>query len=393
MKQHLLMICLVVAVGLLAMGCRTAAPEPTLSTLTTSGFVKHWQADINATKDPISQLHLRDDALIAYTRDNSSYWFSASGGQLLAINNVTAPGHTVQPPVALLDRLVIPTTSSLEIFSKAGRRIDSLKSPRALESPAAGSGNSVFVGVSYPESGRLAKIDVGQVAQLDWEVFAPRGMVAAPVVVEDAVFAGGLDGRVWGVTLTRAPLWPALDNYFKTDGPITADLAADDYGVYVASQDGKLYCLDRNTGKIKWMYYAGAPLLDPPVILGNLIIQRVPGSGLVAINKTEGTYVRQPVWIQSQSQQVLSADAGHVYVRSGGNLIVALDRVSGEPRFRSRRTDLRIFATNLNTPMIYAATKGGTVLGIKPVLKPGVVGEIVWDTTAVPESLALAQGQ
>ena len=37
--------------------------------------------------------------------------------------------------------------------------------------------------------------------------------------------------------------------------PVT-DLKADDFGVYVAATDTKLYCLDRATGKIKWQYFA-----------------------------------------------------------------------------------------------------------------------------------------
>jgi hypothetical protein len=102
---------------------------------------------------------------------------------------------------------------------------------------------------------------------------------------------------------------------------------------------------------------------------------------MAAISKTEGQFARTPLWIQPIAEQVLAADETHVYVRAGGNAIVALDKATGEPQFRSTRGDLSVFATNLKTPLIYAATRSGSVFGIKPVITPGAVGEVVFETT------------
>jgi hypothetical protein len=383
---------LILSVWLGLAGCKTPqATAPSMAPLPAEAFVKQWQADVGNARDPITQLHVREGALIAYTHNNNSFWLSASGGQLLAINQVAAPGHTIQPPVSLADRVVIPTTATVEIFDKSGKHIDSLKSPRVLESPAAGAGESFFIAVAYPGSGRLAKVDLGKdKASLDWELYTSAGIVAAPAVVGDSVFCAGMDGKVTAVTFTRQPLWPLPDNVFRTGGPVTADVAADDSGVYVASQDSKLYCLDRAIGKIHWIYYAGTPLTDQPLILGNMILQLVPYEGLVAINKTEGAYSRQPMWRQPVAEQVLAADDKFLYVRNGST-IIALDKASGEPRFRSDRADLSVFATNLTTPMIYAATHSGTILGIRPVLKPGTVGEMVFNEQVIAEPVAMAK--
>jgi hypothetical protein len=93
--------------------------------------------------------------------------------------------------------------------------------------------------------------------------------------------------------------------------------------------------------------------------------------------------------VQPQADQVLSADERYLYVRSG-NTIVALDRATGSPAFRSTRNDLVIFATNTQSPTIYAATRDGAILAIRPVTRPGAVGEIVFDSTIVHEALASA---
>jgi outer membrane protein assembly factor BamB len=390
-KQHLLIaqIAVLIACG----GCQTVSPEPTLApSVTGQGFVKSWQADLSTGRDFITELHLREQVLVVYTRSNNSFWLDSGGGQMLAINHVASASHTLQPPVVVSDGFIIPTTTTVEVFNKTGRRVASRVSPRALESPAAGAGDSFFIGVSYPGSGRLAKVDIGgERAGLAWEMYTTSGVVAAPAVVGNGVFCGGLDGKVWAVDLARRPLWSLPGDSFQTDGRITADLSADDYGVYVASQDTKLYCLDRGTGKIKWTYYAGLPLVDQPVVLGDMILQRIPNRGMVAIHKTEGKSIRQPLWEQPLAEQVVAADEKHIYVRSGMSTVVALDRTTGKPMFQSHRSDLAVFATNLETPMIYAATRDGTVLGIRPVHTPGTVGEIVLETKMVFPSLASAR--
>jgi hypothetical protein len=58
---------------------------------------------------------------------------------------------------------------------------------------------------------------------------------------------------------------------------------------------------------------------------------------------------------------------------------VARDKKTGEVKFTSQRRNNDIFATNVSKEdgMIYAATKQGRIIAIKPILKPGVVGEVV----------------
>ena len=77
--------------------------------------------------------------------------------------------------------------------------------------------------------------------------------------------------------------------------------------------------------------------------------------------------------------QLLAQDDRNAYVRTKGNHIVARDKKTGEVRFTSQRRDLTVFATNLvkEDGMIYAGTKTGRVIAIRPVLKPGTVGEVV----------------
>ena len=59
--------------------------------------------------------------------------------------------------------------------------------------------------------------------------------------------------------------------------------------------------------------------------------------------------------------------------------IAAHDKRTGEVRFTSQRSDFTVFGTNLvkEDGIVYAATKRGRVIAVRPVLKPGTVGEVV----------------
>jgi hypothetical protein len=394
-KQHQLtyptLVLLIASIGIGVAGCSTPKEQQVqITPIPANSFMVVWQAPLELSDDPIASLHVRQSTLFAYTRSNRGMWLGAEGGQFLAVNQITSPNLTAYPPVVLDDQVVIPTTTSLESFNAAGKRIRSHPVDAAIQSPGAGQGESIFVGVSHPGTGRMAKFDLDGELNRDWELYTWSGISAAPAIYSGVVFAAGLDGRVWAITTNRSAIW-ALDGFaFQTAGGITADLVADESGLYVASQDKKLYALERSSGKIKWQYFAGMPLVDAPVVIDNVIYQlvpvptdpkRLPSRQLVAINKTEGLYNREPLWVQPGVTKVLSVDDQYVYVLSGESTIVALDKTTGQAAFQSTRGDLRVFATNLGGPMIYAATADGTVLAIRPVLRPGSTGQLVQNPT------------
>jgi outer membrane protein assembly factor BamB len=214
-------------------------------------------------------------------------------------------------------------------------------------------------------------------------------MTPTPAVFDKVIFAGSEDGRLYAVTEDRAPIWslPGGANTFITQGKFVSDIKADEYGVYAANTDSKLYCLDRATGKIKWQYYAGTPLRTSPVVFAANVYQYVPQVGIVAIDKASGQFNRQPRWTVKEGRQVLSEDQAHVYLRSARGQILAVDKTSGEVLFRSKnRWDA--FATNLSDAMIFAATKDGQLAAVRPVLREGEVGTLVMDLRREPVALA-----
>jgi outer membrane protein assembly factor BamB len=227
----------------------------------------------------------------------------------------------------------------------------------------------------------------------------PRGAVsAAPAVYQGLVFAGSRDGGVYAVRAdTRANLWPGLEpGYFKTGGEILADLAADKDGVYVASRDSKLYRLDLNTGRVRWTYHSESPLREDsdPVPTTTHVFIFVRDKGLVAIDKSGPEEIKSPKWVLPEGRQFLASDEKYAYVRTDKNAIAAVDKATGKVAFSSRRPDFTHFATNTSDKdnNIYATTSGGLLYRVKPVLKPGTIGEWVMDFESAPvDTLATAR--
>jgi hypothetical protein len=97
------------------------------------------------------------------------------------------------------------------------------------------------------------------------------------------------------------------------------------------------------------------------------------------------------MWVQPLAQQILSADEKYIYAATADGIMMALDPATGKPQFHSSRSDLRVFATNLETSLIYAATSSGKIMAVRPVLKPGGVGEVVFENLTLPWRQPIAE--
>lgn len=89
-------------------------------------------------------------------------------------------------------------------------------------------------------------------------------------------------------TSSGTPLWRN-----RTLGPVSTSPAVQGSEIIVASQDGKLYALNRTTGRDTWKYLgAEQKLTASPLALGRLIIQPLlPNPGIVAIDAINGTEI------------------------------------------------------------------------------------------------------
>jgi hypothetical protein len=359
-----------------------------------NSFRLQWATKLEGSHGQITRLFARDNLVIGYTEDGTSYVLERAGGKILHSVTIRHGEQLLHAPVVLKEYIVYPTNTSLEIYNRAGALINSKNLGYSIRSDAAGHKTYLYFGADYVGGGRLVSVDItSEYLDHRWALMFPGSSVSSsPVIVGDIIYAAAENGDVTAVTFdTREPVWPITGSFFHTFSPIVADLAGDEGGIYVASTDTKLVCLNRNNGKVKWQYSATNSLVEGPIATKELVFQHVPGVGYVAIDKVNGQYNRTPLWTASDVVNILSADEKFVYVHRSDNTIVALDKTNGHAVFTSKRRDIATYTTNPKDGMIYAVTTANRVLAITSVQKPGVVGEIAWDWEPVkPENKRVA---
>lgn len=405
MRKHLLSLALAAAAtttSLIGGGCQqkpAAAPAAAIVNLPAESFKREWGANLILKDDAVSRVIVGADTVFVYTGKNDAYALNRAGGQVRFGRHITDSLVALHDPVVLKESIVFPTDSTLEIYRPDGRPVRSYQTSSSLRTNAVGepTGTTLFFGVDAPGAGRITAVETApspyQAVREAWALMAGNGVQvsAAPAVLGGTVFAGFDNGEVFAVNAeTRQPVWPtSTGQTFRTSGAINADLRVDDFGVYVASTDSQLYCLDRAQGKLKWRYYAGAALRQAPAVTATTVYLPVAGRGVAAIDKVNGPEIRGAKWVVRDAVKLLAEDERYAYFQRGDNRIVAIDRATGEQRFTSKRTDLVAFGTNTTGATIYAATKAGQVLAITPVLKAGDTGELAWDDARPVGAVAL----
>jgi outer membrane protein assembly factor BamB len=369
-------------------------------------FASVWRAQLPLKNTQVKSLAVNDETVFVYTANNGCIWLSREGGAIKSIM-VAAPLHdTLFPPITLPSRVVFLATSQFSVYERqTGKLLNITPLRYSASSAGAGDKSTIYFGVDHPNGGRVIAMTTEPKVGLlpdkhvpyditpNWELYTGGQVLAAPAVMQDQVYSGSRDGRVYAVRgENRDVLWPGLDSgSFKTDGGILANLAVDKDGVYVSSLDSKLYSLRPSDGRLAWSYHAGRPLRDSVAVPTlSTVYLFVSGTGIVAIEKGGTQEIRSAKWAVKEGVQFLSSDDKFAYLRTADNGIIAVDKASGQTKFASKRKDFTIFATNTSDKdnSIFAGKPDGTIYRIHPVLKPGTIGEWVMDFEQSPVELA-----
>ncbi len=357
-----------------------------------NSFMAPWMGNIAVSEHGApKQVFLRDDLVFVYTDQNVIYAMTAAGGRTLWVSrDVVGPRDRLWPPLLLdalnrfgaeVERIVaFPTNNSYVVYDETGRRIHESfleQGERAITSPSYSHQGLAYTGLADNYGGRAAKIDPTRLIN---PILVPRlvrsVVVGRPVVYDRDFFIADESGNVYAIRDNGDQAWPI--QRFQTGGPVSANLTADEDGLYVASNDSVLYALDRGTGRMIWRYFAEVSLYEPAFPTEDHVFLPVQGRGVVAISKREGATInREPIWMAEGAVDVLSHDAQNVYLLHGGGKIVAHRKSDGEALFSTSRTDFTRFARNPSGARIVATTPSGQVVAIEPVLTRGRVGMTV----------------
>jgi len=109
----------------------------------------------------------------------------------------------------------------------------------------------------------------------------PSPVVAAPALAEGAVVGGNLRGGVIAIEAASGRLlWTK-----RLLAGVRATPAVANGIAFVSSDDQYLYAFDLASGEELWKYFTQTPLSSSPFAAGDIVVQDVPGEGLVALTQ------------------------------------------------------------------------------------------------------------
>ena len=331
--------------------------------------------------------------LFVYSKNNQVFALGRpKGGDLRYLARPQVTGATLRPPIVIGEFVLYPSGANLEIFNSAGRPVRTIELEKTTRGPGVVSGSTLYIGLDHTAgTGVLASVDLNRPYHyVNWEMMTGSAVSPAPVMDGKNIYAAAEDGKIYAVNEERNPVWklPGGSYTFNTQGKFVSDLKIDDFGLYAANTDSKLFCIDKANGRLKWQYYSGSPLNTSPVVFPTMVYQYVPGTGIAAIDKANGTFNRQPKWTVKNARRVLAEDANNTYLADQNGHILAVDKKTGQTLFTSK-SKWDVFATNLTDSTIYAISNDGKLTAVKPILRDGEVSTVVMDFRAEPCLCAL----
>ena len=227
-------------------GKSSTAHDSAIAEMPSQSFRQQWSCNLRLNSGERSKaLFLRGDQLFVQTTHNKFYSLDRRSGDVQYVSEVAEAATDVKPPLILKNHVVYAAGRTLQFYDKQGRLDRTLPMETPFRSAPVGNDNMIYAGVDHEGGGRLIAIDPAyNYNPIRWQLDTGGGVYGAPVkggTNQALLFAAGLNGKVYGVTVDREGVWPALpDGTFQTAGPIFADLKTSGNDLLVASGDSKL---------------------------------------------------------------------------------------------------------------------------------------------------------
>jgi outer membrane protein assembly factor BamB len=203
----------------------------------------------------------------------------------------------------------------------------------------------------------------------EWGMSTGGFISASPVFYNGIVYVAGEDNVLYAVKAGRyaVALWNSRDlTSQQMHGPVTASIYVDGRGCFVPCQDNRLYAFDRLTGRPLWEpFVCQQPLQDPIQVGDNTIFQLARRDGFYAIDIANG----QKRWSMPEGEMVLATmkdRTSRVYLLDSGKNLRVVEEMTGKVHVILPMTGLERFLPNATVPAIYAATRKGRIVCLRP---------------------------
>jgi len=132
---------------------------------------------------------------------------------------------------------------------------------------------------------------------------AQTNAIPAPTTGPEVVWFARGGPEQQGNSQATTSAKPKIQWTAKTGAPIQSSAALDDQRVYVGSDDGFLYALNRKTGAVEWRFETQAPIEASPILANGMVVFGSTDAHLYAVQSKTGALV----WKHPTQDKIVAA--------------------------------------------------------------------------------------
>jgi outer membrane protein assembly factor BamB len=233
--------------------------------------------------------------------------------------------------------------------------------------------DEIFVGY---EDGAVADIN-SKDGSLIWKALLDGRVSSTPHADRETVYVGQENGNL--VALSRVD--GSIRWTFNTLGAIHATVVIANSMVLCASSDNNLYALDKQSGSLIWKYTSGGALRAQPAVIHEIIYFGAMDARLYAIYLKDGSSFWQTgILTQGGIESSVRNLENRIFFGSGDGRVYALAADTGGEFWRYSTADAVYATPVIDKGVLYLASSGQVVAAVD-----AVSGEMLWETElAVP---------
>ncbi|MFO1019757.1 MAG: PQQ-binding-like beta-propeller repeat protein [Planctomycetales bacterium] len=323
----------------------------------------------DAPRDRILGLTLGEHNLYVQSESGAVSTFNMQTGRRLWTTQVGQSDNATARPVEFRDWVLV--LSGLGVYGlrqKDGQVRWKLPLDHAPTATPAVDGNSLYVVnqrgtlLSYninrilelEEEGRLEK---GSGLALRWRYFTSKAITFPPMTQGGYVYLTGADGSFYSLTA----LTHQLNYRFESQYPLSAPVTAVDKGFLLTTENFHLYCIEGNSGKIRWQFVSGPRISLAARAVENHVFVSPELSPMLCLDAKTGI----KLWQSEAPATFVAAAPKRVYASDHlGNLLI-LSRETGDTIFTVPLQQYKLRMANDVTDRIIMATDNGNILVLR----------------------------
>jgi outer membrane protein assembly factor BamB len=225
--------------------------------------------------------------------------------------------------------------------------------PLGAKSFAGGTTYAAIGPLSGSREAGLAE-ELGPRPLLLWDHITKGHLEQPPIVFGQSLFIADTSGTVTG--LAREANFEL--SRFPTDGNVAVPLGQHTDAAYIASQDGNVYALRFETGRLLWRYTTGALFTHRPWATDDDVYVTAQGTGLCRVDRATG----DERWRQKGAVRFLAANPKFVYATDFCGMLVVLDRARGKVLSQYNTRDFVVPVSNDLTDRLFLAANNGLIV-------------------------------